>query len=133
MKRKGMKGPGQSPVDYDFIRRGDMDFQLKLSKMRKSGFIIWVTFLILFCLAEIPRAIADDPGMRLSLRGLEFEIGGELELEFVDSEADGRTLLDKNTDPIKQDPNPFPRMSIDKFVITSRIHLETGILLKADL
>ncbi|HIE64708.1 MAG: hypothetical protein ABGX83_08110 [Nitrospira sp.] len=104
-----------------------MEYWSLLFKKRKAGFVLFFTFCTLFCLAYVPGAIADDPGLRFSLRGLEIEIGGEFELEIVDSEADGRILVDK------QEPNPFPRMSIDKFVITPRIHLEAGILLKADL
>ncbi len=106
-----------------------MESGSKLFKRRKAWTTFFFTFFTLFCLNKVPEAIADGPGARISLRGLEIEIGGELELEFVDSEADGSVL-----DPgIEHEPNAFPRMSIDKVVITPRVHLKTGIHLKADL
>ncbi|MFQ5598012.1 MAG: hypothetical protein ACE5GK_08180 [Nitrospiria bacterium] len=92
-----------------------------------------LSFFICFCLDKAPETIAADPGLTISLRGFAIEVGGELELEYVDSETDGRMLVDKNGEDIEQEPNPVPRMSIDKIVITPRVHLETDILFKADL
>lgn len=69
----------------------------------------------------------------VSLRGAKLEIGGELELEMVDSERDGRAVTDSVGDGIGGTNNSFPRMSIDKIVITPRVRLTSDILFKADI
>ncbi len=58
----------------------------------------------------------------LSLRNSKFEIGGELELEIVDSQS--------NNDA---ENNPNPRMSLDKIVITPKVQVAPDILFKADI
>ncbi len=69
----------------------------------------------------------------VSLRGAKLEIGGELELEMVDSERDGRAQTDSVGGDIGGTNNAFPRMSIDKIVITPRVRLSSDILFKADI
>ncbi len=69
----------------------------------------------------------------LSLRGAKLEIGGEMELEMIDSERDGRIMTDSAGDPIGGTNNSFPRMALDKIVITSKVRLASDILFKADI
>ncbi|MFQ5780317.1 MAG: hypothetical protein ACE5HN_05970 [Nitrospiria bacterium] len=110
-----------------------MDFRLvckRLSFHRKgSRFLFVLTLFATIFFTILPEGMAEEAGRTISLRGVEIEIGGELELEFIDSQADGRTLING----IEQEHNPSPRMSIDKIVITPHVHLERGILFKADL
>ncbi len=68
-----------------------------------------------------------------SLRGAEIEIGGELELEIIDSQADGTVVRDGNGNILGGTPNPNSRMSIDKIVITPKVRFNTGILFQADI
>lgn len=76
----------------------------------------------------------------MSLRGAKLEIGGELELEIVDSQSNGR-IRDKNSTPapdtakgqMNESNNANPRMSIDKIVITPKVHVTSNILFKADI
>jgi len=69
----------------------------------------------------------------VSLRGVKLEIGGELELEMIDSARDGTAMTDVNGKGIGGTNNSFPRMSIDKIVITPKVQLSSDILFKADI
>lgn len=69
----------------------------------------------------------------ISLREAKLEIGGELELEMIDAERDGRAMTDSTGTAIGGTNNPFPKMSIDKIVITPKVHLDADVLFKADI
>ena len=102
-------------------------FTLTWSEMRIALF----TAILFFSLP--PSAPAAENV--LSLRGAKLEIGGELELEIIDSERDGRTMTDSAGDAIKgtNNNNPFQRMSLDKIVITPKVRFDSDILFKADI
>ncbi len=60
-------------------------------------------------------------GGLLSLKDARFEIGGELELEFVNTQDD--TSISE----------PEPHFQLDKFVLSPRIHLADNVALNADI
>ena len=69
----------------------------------------------------------------ISLRGAKFEIGGELELEIIDSQSNGRDFDPGGPGQLEEKNNSNPRMSIDKIVITPRVHVSEDILFQADI
>ncbi len=87
-------------------------------RTKRPFFILAVFSLVLFHGAFIPLSAAENV---MSLRGAKLEIGGELELEIIDSQANGGG------------GNSNPRMSIDKIVITPKVHVSSDILFKADI
>ncbi len=88
------------------------------SKNNVLGMTLAVGFLILLQGAVSFVGAAENV---VSLRDSKLEIGGELELEIIDSQSnDGGG-------------NSNPRMSIDKIVITPKVHVASDILFQADI
>lgn len=98
-----------------------MDLRRKEGLSIRVVCLVFGIFIAVLCVG-LSEGAASEPPRIISLRGVEIKIGGELELEFIDSEANGEP---KN--------NPSPRFALDKIVITPQIHLDTGILFQADL
>ena len=65
----------------------------------------------------------------LSLRGGKVKLGGELELEFVDSEGN----LNPSGSTTTYDNNPNPRMRIDKIVLSPAVQLSQQMAFRADI
>ncbi len=93
---------------------------------------------VFFAAFQMPLSYAVAEEGVISLRGAKFEIGGELELEIIDSQAnavrnDPPEDPDQKNGAKKDSSNPNPRMSIDKIVITPRVHVGDNILFQADI
>ncbi|MBN4054601.1 hypothetical protein JYT87_02720 [Nitrospira defluvii] len=106
-------------------------FEKKRRPLRITILFIAIPSLMLSLMASEIKAAS--PGRLPSLRGLEIQIGGEFELEIVDSQSDSTVIKDRNGKTLGGTNNTDPRMSIDKIVITPRIYLDTGIQLQADI
>ncbi|MFQ5597925.1 MAG: hypothetical protein ACE5GK_07730 [Nitrospiria bacterium] len=67
----------------------------------------------------------------------QLEIGGELELEWIDSQSNGRSKkapdIDTKKGQLEESNNSVPRFSIDKIVVSPKVSFDAGIVLKADL
>lgn len=101
-----------------------MNLQRKERLSVNVPWFVFGIFIAALCVG-IPNGSASEPPSILSLRGGEVKIGGELELEFIDSEHDQNQVQAKK--------NPSQRFALDKIVITPQVHLDTGILFKADI
>jgi hypothetical protein len=101
-----------------------MNLQCKEGVSRCPGWLVLGVFIAVLTVG-LSEGAAAEPSPLLSLRGAEVQIGGELELEYIDSEDD--------QNQVQANKNPFPRFALDKIVITPQVHLDTGIRFKADI
>ncbi len=101
-----------------------MDLRRKKGLSIHAVWLIFGIFIPVLCV-DLHGATASEPLPLLSLRGADVKIGGELELEFIDSENDQNQIQAKK--------NPSSRFALDKIVITPQVHLDTGILFRADI
>jgi len=80
----------------------------------------------------LPPNVAAEENV-ISLREAKLEIGGELEFEIIDTQSNGRDFDPGGTGQLEEKNNSNPRMSIDKIVITPKVHVAEDILFKADI
>lgn len=101
------------------------------TSLQKMILLITVPSLMLALMVAEPKAAS--PARLPSLKGLDLQIGGEFELEIVDSQSDSTVITDANGKVLGGANSPDSRMSIDKVVITPKVFLETGIQFQADI
>lgn len=103
-----------------------------LEYMKRSAFSFWVVVIFLGGWSSLPsKALAEENV--ISLRKMKLEIGGELELEIIDAQSNGRKSNPGGSGQLNENNNSNPRMSIDKIVITPRVHVAEDILFQADI
>lgn len=107
-----------------------------LGWIKRGGFTLMVATVFLGAWHVLPSQVLAEENV-ISLRDARFEIGGEFELEIIDSQAnDVRNSPlnpDKDAGASEDDNNSNPRMSIDKIVITPRVRVGSDILFQADI
>ncbi len=116
--------------DDQSILRPNPHSNLSLTKKRLT-FLVTLILLSGVLQGRVSNVFAEENV--ISLRDAKFEIGGELELEIIDSQSNGRDFDPGGPGQLTEKNNPNPRMSIDKIVITPRVHVTENILFQADI